>query len=80
MFSRLIVMAWVAILLGVCEQAVAESEESEIVEPAGPMTLGQAVVLSLSHSPSLAVFPWDFRVAEARKLQAGLWPNPEMDA
>jgi cobalt-zinc-cadmium efflux system outer membrane protein len=32
------------------------------------------------YSPDLAVFAWDVRAAEARELQAGLLPNPELEA
>jgi cobalt-zinc-cadmium efflux system outer membrane protein len=45
--------------------------------PTGTMSLPQALALGLLQSPELAVFSWDIRAAEARKIQAGLWPNPE---
>ena len=32
------------------------------------------------YSPELAAFAWDVRAAEARELQAGLLPNPELEA
>jgi len=35
--------------------------------------------LALMHNPELRVFSWDVRVSEARRLQAGLWPNPELE-
>ncbi|NQT03453.1 MAG: TolC family protein [Planctomycetes bacterium] len=52
---------------------------SEISEPNGPITLRQALALALMHNPELRVFSWDVRVSQARLLQAGLWPNPELE-
>ncbi len=49
-----------------------------IVLPAGTLTLQQALATGLMHSPELASFAWDVRAAEARELQAGLLPNPEL--
>jgi outer membrane protein, heavy metal efflux system len=45
---------------------------------AGVLNLGEALALALEKSPELAAFSWDVRAAEARKLQAGLRPNPEL--
>ena len=39
----------------------------------------QALALSLVGSPELAVFSYDTRAAEARTLQAGYRPNPEIE-
>jgi cobalt-zinc-cadmium efflux system outer membrane protein len=36
-------------------------------------------VLALERSPELASFSWEVRVREARALQAGLRPNPELE-
>lgn len=47
-------------------------------QPAGALTLQQARAFGLLHSPELAAFAWDVRAAEARELQAGLLPNPEL--
>jgi outer membrane protein, heavy metal efflux system len=49
-----------------------------IEEPAGALTLRQALALALARNPGLAVFSWDVRIGEARMLQAGLRPNPEV--
>ncbi len=51
----------------------------EIAEPAGSITLRQALALALMHNPELKAFSWDVRVSEARQLQASLWPNPELE-
>src|SRR5213083_1121649 len=44
----------------------------------GQVTLAQALALTLEQNPDLAAFSWDVRSAEARILQARLWPNPEL--
>jgi len=46
--------------------------------PAGSLTLQQALATGLMLSPELVSFSWDVRAAEARELQAGLPPNPEL--
>lgn len=45
-------------------------------QPAGPLTLRDAVALALEHSPALRAFDWGRRAAEARTLQAGRRTNP----
>jgi len=50
-----------------------------IEEPRGLLTLRQALALALLHNPSLAASSWEVRTGEARVLQAGLLPNPELD-
>ncbi len=47
-------------------------------EPQGELTLAQSLALALERNPGLAPFEWDIRAAEARTLQAGLRPNPEL--
>lgn len=51
----------------------------EIGEPAGALTLRQALALALTQSPELAAVDHDVRIAEARILQAKLHPNPEAE-
>ncbi|MCK6478615.1 MAG: TolC family protein [Planctomycetaceae bacterium] len=46
-------------------------------EPDGPLTLREALALSLLRSPSLPAAALEVRAAEARQIQAGLLPNPE---
>lgn len=50
----------------------------EIEEPTGPLTLRDALSLTLLHNPELKAYSYSIRAAEARHLQAGLWPNPEL--
>ena len=54
-------------------------EALEIIQPNGVITLREALALALMHNPELKAFSWDVRVSDARQLQAGLWPNPELD-
>jgi len=48
-------------------------------ELTGTITLQDAVAYALVNNPKLKAFSLDIRAAEARKLQAGLLPNPEID-
>jgi cobalt-zinc-cadmium efflux system outer membrane protein len=60
-------------------KAVEPPDVPEIAEPTGPITLRQALALALMHNPELKAFSWDVRISEANRLQAGLWPNPELE-
>lgn len=54
--------------------------EAEILdEPTGVVTLNEAVGFALVNSPQLRAFSRALRAAEARELQAGLRPNPEVE-
>jgi cobalt-zinc-cadmium efflux system outer membrane protein len=52
---------------------------SQSDNPTGTITLRDAMTLALVNNPKLKAFSLDIRAAEARKLQAGLLPNPEID-
>jgi cobalt-zinc-cadmium efflux system outer membrane protein len=52
---------------------------TEIKEPKGELSLRQAFALTLAYNPELAATNYDIRIAEARLLQARLWPNPEVE-
>ncbi|MHC4891277.1 MAG: TolC family protein, partial [Planctomycetota bacterium] len=54
------------------------SDAPEIAEPNGVITLRQALALVLMYNPELRAFSWEVRASEARQLQAGLLPNPEI--
>jgi len=56
----------------------AATQPAEAPEPTGPLTLRQALATAMLHSPDLAGASWEVRSAEARALQAGLPPNPEI--
>jgi cobalt-zinc-cadmium efflux system outer membrane protein len=47
-------------------------------DPQGRLTLNEAVALALMHHPQLAVFTFEKRAREARALQSGLMPNPQL--
>ena len=47
-------------------------------EKGDAITLADALARTLRGSPELAAYNWEFRAAEARILQAGLRPNPEL--
>jgi outer membrane protein, heavy metal efflux system len=46
--------------------------------PNDVLTLRQALALALLQNPELSAFTWEVRAAEARTLQVGLRPNPEL--
>ena len=48
-------------------------------EPTGALALRDALSLALVRNPELGAASWDVRAAEARALQAGLRPNPELE-
>jgi len=52
---------------------------AEIEEAKGELSLKRALALALAYNPELAAVDHDLRIAEARVLQARLWPNPEVD-
>ncbi|MHC4524340.1 MAG: TolC family protein [Planctomycetota bacterium] len=52
---------------------------ANITEPNDVLTLKQALALILMHNPELKVFSLETRAAQARELQAGLRPNPEIE-
>jgi len=55
-----------------------EPGSTEALEPIDELSLGQAVALALLRSPDLAAFAWQVRAREARVIQAGAHPNPEL--
>ncbi|MEO8350269.1 MAG: TolC family protein [Chthoniobacteraceae bacterium] len=61
----------ISILLLLCTLAVS-------VRAGDSLTLASALARTLERSPELAVFNWDIRAAEARMIQARLYPNPEL--
>lgn len=48
-------------------------------DPNGVLTLREALSIALLKNPELAAYSYDTRAAEARVLQAGLLPNPEIE-
>ena len=60
-------------------QPMETTETPEFAKPTGVISLRQALALALMHNPQPKAFSWDVRISEARQLQAGLWPNPELE-
>lgn len=58
-------------------QAPAELPEFDAARDS--VTLEEALSLALLHNPTLAAFSYEIRAAEARTVQAGLYPNPELE-
>jgi cobalt-zinc-cadmium efflux system outer membrane protein len=58
------------------QPALAEHAPDEL--PTGDITLRDALAATLLHNPRLRTRAWEPRIAEARRLQAGLRPNPEL--
>ena len=56
-----------------------DEDDAGVTEPNGALSLSRALGLTLRHNPKLKVFALEIRAAEARELQAGLGPNPEME-
>ncbi len=57
---------------------VIRKPSSQLDVPA-ELTMADALVLALRGNPELTAFSYDVRAAEARILQAGLLPNPEIE-
>lgn len=49
-----------------------------VPQPTGELGLADALSLVLTHSPRLAAYSIDIRVAEAKAVQATRWLNPEL--
>jgi cobalt-zinc-cadmium efflux system outer membrane protein len=57
----------------------ARTEPPRFSEPTGELTLAEALAAALLGSPELRAYAWELRAADARVLQAGLLPNPELE-
>lgn len=61
------------------EKPVTSSRPSEIVEPNGVVTLKQALDFALANNPQLKAFSLDVQASHAKRLQASLSPNPQLN-
>jgi len=61
------------------EQPNSVADSQKIAEPEGTITLDNALSLALTHNPELMSSLWEVRSGEAREVQAGLSPNPELE-
>ena len=55
-----------------------EGAQPATAAPGEPLTLSDALARALLKNPSLQAYAFEARVAEARVLQAGIRPNPEV--
>ncbi len=72
--TRTFVISIAALWIG--SGALVGTQSAPPQQPAGPITLRDAVALALEHSPALRSFDWGRRASEARTLQAGRRINP----
>ena len=56
-----------------------EEFDQPITKPTGELTLKQAIALTLKHNPELASYAWNAREKEINRIEAGLFPNPQLD-
>lgn len=61
------------------EQLNSAADTKIIKEPEGSITLDSALSLALTNNPELMASLWEVRSGEARIVQAGLFPNPELE-
>ena len=52
----------------------------DVIPDGGVLTLRRAVALALQYNPDLKASSWEERAMEGRVIQAGLLPNPEIEA
>ena len=55
------------------------TDELAASEPAGPLTLDDALSLALARNPLLIAHAWEMRSAEAHRTQQGAFPNPGLE-
>src|SRR5262245_55870264 len=77
--SLIVGLALVVSWCGPETAAAAEQSVPDFREPTGTISLRDALAAALLHNPELAAFSSEVRAREARALQAGLLPNPELD-
>ena len=83
MYRRYFICTAITLLIAIANSTIclagAASPPAQPLEPTGDIALRDALSLALQYNPELAAFSIEVRVAEARTLQAGLRPNPEVD-
>lgn len=60
------------------EEAPLSAPVAEVQNPTDSIGLAEALALALVQNLDLQTYAWDIRAAEARAIQAGLRPNPEL--
>jgi outer membrane protein, heavy metal efflux system len=61
-------------------ESMAEAPEPVFDFDGNPVTLQKAIDLAIEHNPELNASRWEERAMEGSVLQAGLLPNPEIEA
>ena len=72
---RALLVGTLLISLATAVEAVGDTATAD---PHGELTLAQAVATTLARNPELQSNEYELRAADARTLQAGLRPNPEL--
>lgn len=72
-----LVASWALLAAAASAQSPPDSS-SLAVEPTGELTLAAAVQAALARNPDLTANAYELKTADARVLQAGLRPNPEL--
>lgn len=73
-------IACIGILSAGLSLAIATEHDPARFEPAGELTLKQAVEIALARNPDLIAAHYELKAADARITQSGLRPNPELSA
>ncbi|WP_198246614.1 TolC family protein [methane-oxidizing endosymbiont of Gigantopelta aegis] len=60
--------------------ASAQTESNRITEPEAELTLNQALNLAITYNPELSAYLADINAKQGLSLQAGLLPNPQLQA
>lgn len=66
------------VLLVACGWAYASTESTPAMQPRGELTLAVAIQTALNRNPDLRASSYEITAAQARLIQAGLRPNPEL--
>jgi cobalt-zinc-cadmium efflux system outer membrane protein len=66
--------------IGFQTDARAETFSQDFDFGGNPVTLQKAIGLAIGHNPELKASHWERRAMDGRVLQAGLLPNPEIEA
>ena len=79
MLTRFYIPLLIVVFASAVPLRAGEGDAGAFNETTGRITLRQAISLALVHHPELRVFAHDIRIAEARRIQAKLPPNPTLD-
>jgi len=59
---------------------VPELKQEKVIPDGGILTLRKVIALAIQYNPDLKASSWEERAMEGRVIQAGLLPNPEIEA